>query len=388
MNIGIDITSLIYDRGVSRYTANLINALAKHSNLNLFFYGSTFRQKKNLLNKIKKITLDSNAPIKIKIKQIPSKISTKFWNFGLNKISNIWPNLDLFHSWDWIQPPDKNLPLVSTIHDLAILKFPETAHPKILKMHQKSWKILKERKAHIIAVSKATKKDIIELLKIPAGRIHVIYEALPQETTKVADTLSEEKFEKIKSRLDLSRPYLLFVGTREPRKNLERLIEAWEPLSKTHDLIIAGEKGWDKTGSKNSTTDTQKTAPRFLGRVSDEELVVLYSEADCFVYPSLYEGFGLPILEAFSFGTPVVTSDVSAMPEVAGNAAELVDPNSTTAIRKAIEKILAEDKTLANKRLQKMIIRLQIFSWEKVARETIEVYNQVIRASQNNQDEK
>jgi len=391
MNIGIDITSLIYDRGVSRYTANLISALAKHSNLRLFLYGSTFRQKKNLLTKTKKITADSNAPIKIKIKQIPSKISSKFWGFGLNKISNIWPNLDLFHSWDWIQPPDKNLPLVSTIHDLAILKFPETAHPKILKMHQKSWKILKKRKAHVIAVSKATKKDIVELLQIPAKKIHVIYEALPRETTQIANNLSEEKFEKIKDRLNLDKPYLLFVGTREPRKNLERLIKAWEPLSETHNLIIAGEKGWDKTNLKNSATNTtptppKKTAPRFLGKVTDEELVVLYSQTDCFVYPSLYEGFGLPILEAFSFGAPVVTSNVSAMPEVAGNAAELVDPNSTAQIRKAIQKILAEDKTQQSRRLQKMIIRLQLFSWEKVARETIEVYNQAILQHQENKE--
>jgi glycosyltransferase involved in cell wall biosynthesis len=383
MNIGIDISSLIYDRGVSRYTANLVKALAQHKDLNLFFYGASLRQEGKLKKAIREVSRDSNATIKSNIQKLPPSLLTRFWDYGFNPIGNLFPRLDLFHSWDWIQPPDKKLPLVSTIHDLAILKYPETAHPKILKRHQKSWKILKQRDAHIIAVSQATKKDIVEQLEIPSNRIHVIYEALPQETAKVADELSEDKYNKIKNRLKLNRPYLLFVGTREPRKNLKRLIKAWEGLSKTHDLIIAGEEGWDETSNtKNSTNNKENSdviKPRFLGKVTDQELVVLYSEAECFVYPSLYEGFGLPILEAFSFGTPVVTSNISSMPEVAGNAAELVNPNSTLDIRKGIEKILHEPEKKQRERLQKMIIRLQLFSWQRVANETREVYERIYR---------
>jgi glycosyltransferase involved in cell wall biosynthesis len=382
MNIGIDITSLIYDRGVSRYTANLVRALAQDSELSLFLYGSSLRQEDKLKKATRQITRNARAKIQTNIQKLPPSLSTRFWDYGFNPLSNIFPKLDLFHSWDWIQPPDKDLPLVSTIHDLAILKFPETAHPKILKRHQKSWKILKDRKAHIIAVSKATKKDIIEELQIPANRIHVIYEALPQETVEVANNLSEEKYDHIKEKLKIEKPYLLFVGTREPRKNLDRLIKAWQPLSNDYDLIIAGEEGWDETGGSAKKSESKSNGvikPRFLGKVSDQELVVLYSETACFVYPSLYEGFGLPILEAFSFGTPVVTSNVSAMPEVAGNAAQLINPHSIEDIRTGIEKVLNESKKEQQERLQKMIIRLQLFSWEKVAQETKSVYERIYR---------
>jgi glycosyltransferase involved in cell wall biosynthesis len=136
------------------------------------------------------------------------------------------------------------------------------------------------------------------------------------------------------------------------------------------ELIIAGEEGWDET-TKLSKSGKQ---PRFLGRVSDKELAVLYSEAELFIFPSLYEGFGLPILEAFYHGVPVVTSNVSALPEVAGNAAELVDPMSVDSIRKGIETVLNEDREAQQKRMQRMIIRLQLFSWRKAADETIRVY--------------
>lgn len=379
MNIGIDISSLVYDRGVSRYTSNLVKALAKDSNLKLHLYGASLRQEKKLTVWAKEVSAQAEASVKVKIQKLPPSLLIRMWSFGFNPILKFWPKLDLFHSWDWIQPPDKKLPLVSTIHDLAILKFPETAHPKVLKRHRKSWEILKKRKAHVIAVSQATKKDIVELLGISAGKIHVIYEALPDEIETVAKNMTDEKFEKIKIKLNLIRPFILFVGTREPRKNLKNLIKAWEPLSDTHDLIIAGEEGWDETSGNKDPQKNNKPKPRFLGKVSNSELVVLYSETACFAYPSLYEGFGLPILEAYYFGAPVVTSNISSMPEVAGNAAELVNPNSVTDITRGLKKIIDEDKQEAKQRLQKMIVRLHLFSWKKVARETTEVYKKVLR---------
>lgn len=371
MNIGVDISSLVFDRGVSRYTANLVRSLASDPSLNLYLYGSSLRQESYLKKQIKSLTINAKAKVSVKIQKLPPSLLTKFWDFGFNPVSKIFPKLDVFHSWDWIQPPDKKLPLVSTIHDLAILKFPETAHNEILKRHQKSWDILKKRQAQIIAVSQATKKDIIELLDIPAKQITVIHEALPQETLSVAEKLSDEKYEEIRVKLKLSKPFLFFVGTREPRKNLLKLIEAWQELASDYDLVIAGAEGWDKSDQESIKFNHQ---PRFLGKVSDQELVVLYSEAKCFVYPSLYEGFGLPILEAFSFGTPVVTSNISSMPEVAGNAAVLVNPLNAKDILAGIKEILNENKEQEQRRLQKMIIRLQVFSWDKVAAQTKQVY--------------
>ena len=151
-----------------------------------------------------------------------------------------------------------------------MVEYPETAHPKVLSAHQKSWQILRERQAEIIAVSQATKRDIIRLLDIPAYKIHVIPEALPREIRMVNELLSEEMAERIKQEFQLNRPYLLFVGTREPRKNLQRLIEAWQPLKQDLELIIVGEVGWDQTET------IQDPNLRFLGKVSDQKLVSLW----------------------------------------------------------------------------------------------------------------
>ena len=379
MNIGIDITPVMYDRGVSRYTSNLVTALAQRSDVTLSLYGSSWRQAAQLehfARSIQKRMLGRATRCEYRIQHYPPSVQNFLWNtLHVNSVRSLLPRLNVFHSWDWLQPPDRDMPLVSTIHDLAILKFPETAHPDIVKMHQQSWKILKDRGAEIIAVSHTTKKDIVELLNFPNDRVHVIYEALPQETVTVTEALTEEKYEEFKNRLHLQRPFILFVGTREPRKNLKRLMSAWEPLQNDVDLLVAGETGWDETTSQHSSAHL-----RFLGKVSHQELAVLYGEAVLLAYPSLYEGFGLPILEAFYHGTPVLTSNTSSMPEVAGNAAELVNPLSVEDIRAGLQRVLGESRDEQQRRLQKMIIRLQLFHWQRVADETMRVYAAAINA--------
>lgn len=372
MQIGIDITSIIYDRGVSRYTNNLVRALAQRKDVTLRLYGTSLRQRSRLESFVADIAKYGSRHQGI-IQSYPPRVQELFWNtIGRNQIKKIFPNIDVFHSWDWLQPPDKKLPLVSTIHDLAILKYPETAHPKILKLHQKSWATLKARRAQIITVSQATKRDVVELLKFPSQDVHVVYESLPQETLTVSQQLTEEQLERIKNSLGLDQPYILCVGTREPRKNLRRAIEAWWPLRQEVQLLVAGAEGWDDSSQLGQAL--QSSQLRFLGKVTDQELAALYSEAELLLYPSLYEGFGLPILEAFHFGTPVVTSNTSAMPEVAGNAAVLVDPESVESIRAGIRSILNEKIEAQRQRLQKMIIRLQLFNWQRVAEETCKVY--------------
>jgi len=326
---------------------------------------------------------ESKTKADIVIRAYPPALNNFLWNrMAFPKVRSSLPKVEVFHSWDWIQPPDKDLPLVSTIHDLAMLKFPETAHPKLLSMHKKSWEILKQRQAHIIAVSRATKRDIIEFLDIPPERIHVVHEALPQEVIAVGEQLEEETVKETIEKLGLTRPYVLAVGTREPRKNLERLIEAWEPLSTDYDLVIAGEQGWDATSTGKKLTDMKGL--HLLGRVDELQLAALYTNAKVFCYPSLYEGFGLPILEAFYFDVPVVTSNVSSMPEIAGNAAELVDPLSVESIRVGITTILKESKEQQQVRSQRMVIRQHMFSWNRAAQETAKVYALAAAADKQN----
>jgi glycosyltransferase involved in cell wall biosynthesis len=373
MKVGLDFSSVVYERGVSRYTSNLIEALRNHKQVKLALYASSLRQQEALKRYLSSHHL---TQVEHALQSYPPSVLSWLWRFGLNTISNQLPRLDVFHSWDWLQPPDKNVPLVSTIHDLAMLHFPETAHPQILSMHQRSWRELKQRQAQIIAVSQATRQDIIELLGFAPHDVHVVYEALPVETKQVADQLTEEQAEAIKHRYQLHQKYILFVGTREPRKNLARLIQAWLPLAKDYQLLVVGEQGWD------DSAEWLKQAPahqlRFLGKVDDQSLSVLYAEAELLAYPSLYEGFGLPILEAFHHGTPVLTSNTSSMPEVAGNAAVLVDPQSIEAITKGMTTILNETPDQQRVRLQKMIIRLHSFSWQHVANDTVKVYQRAI----------
>lgn len=376
MKIGIDISSLTYQRGVSRYTGDLVKALVKEKNTELFLYGSSMRQQKILKTELRKV-LRNVTPDRydLCLQNFPPSFLAKLWQFGLNPISKQFPHLDVFHSWDWLQPPDKNIPLVSTIHDLAIIRYPEVAHPKVLKMHQRSWQILRDREAQIIAVSGSTKNDILRYLEIPEKNISVVHEALPTQVAEISQELADKPdlVAFIKQKLKLNKPYLLFVGTREPRKNLARLIQAWLPLANDYQLIIAGEQSWD--GSEQISKNPNL---RFMGRVNDYELAVLYHQSELFVYPSLYEGFGLPVLEAFAHGVPVVSSDIPAIREVAGNAAELCNPLDEKAIRQAIEKVLNEKKLDSEQRMKKMIIRLQLFNWQKTALQTLAVYQKAI----------
>lgn len=376
MKIGIDISSLTYQRGVSRYTGDLVKALVKEKNTELFLYGSSMRQQKVLKAELRKV-LRNVTPDRydLCLQNFPPSFLAKLWQFGLNPISKQFPHLDVFHSWDWLQPPDKNIPLVSTIHDLAIIRYPQVAHPKVLKMHQHSWQILRDRQAQIIAVSGSTKNDILRYLEIPEKNISVVHEALPTQVAEISQELADKPdlVSFIKQKLKLNKPYLLFVGTREPRKNLARLIQAWLPLANEYQLIIAGEQSWD--GSEQISKNPNL---RFMGRVSDYELAVLYHQSELFVYPSLYEGFGLPVLEAFAHGVPVVSSDIPAIREVAGNAAELCNPLDEKSIRQAIEKVLSEKKLDSEQRMKKMIIRLQLFNWQKTALKTLAVYQKAI----------
>jgi glycosyltransferase involved in cell wall biosynthesis len=380
MKIGLDVSSLVYRRGVSRYTSNLMLALLELPGVELLLYGNSLRAHRQLSEELRE-KLKNTTPDKydLFLGKIPPRILAKLWALGLQPLSKTMPDVEVFHSWDWLQPPDKDLPLVSTIHDLAILKYPETAHPRVLAAHQRSWKILKERKAQILTVTQASKNEIIKLLQIPPERITVTYEALPRAIQETSDYLaaSDELRVQLKRKLNLTRPYILFVGSREPRKNLERLIKAWEPLAGDFDLIVAGEKAWDKS------RQLHQQHLRFLGQVDDLELAALYHYAELLAYPSLDEGFGLPILEAFSHGVPVLSSDIPVIKEVAGNAALLVNPNSIEDIRSGLKKLLGEDKAASATRLQRMIIRLHLFNWSKTARTSLDVYRRAIEEKQS-----
>src|SRR5690606_27203201 len=212
------------------------------------------------------------------------------------------------------------------------LKYPEHQHKTIIETHKRRLDLIKKYEVLVIADSIATKKDLIELDGLDESKIEVVYLASSQDFYDFANLSRQERtkaVQAVKQQYNLSNKYILSVGTNEPRKNLERTIEAFKRLHKQFpnlDLAIAGKYGWGK--GENSSLKSQNPNLKRLGFVEQEDLAALYSGAEVFVYPSLYEGFGLPVLEAMTVGTPVVTSKRGSLAEVAGEAAEIVNPIS------------------------------------------------------------
>ena len=357
LHVGVDISSIPYNRGESRYTANLVRALHKQKEkVALRLIGASGRQQAVLRTFIR----EELPGVPSKILPYPVKIMDIVWNrLHLLSPELFLGKLDVFHSWE-LQPPTDHAALVSTIHDLAMLRFPKTADPYVLAMHERSWKHLKKEATAIIAVSESTKKDIIELLQIEPERIHVVYEAIPVEARL---NLTSTRRKELLSRFGFTKPYIFFVGTLEPRKNVHRLISAWRMLKKDYDLVLAGAAGWEAVKNEDGL--------HIVGSVSNKELAALYVSAVVLAYPSLYEGFGLPILDGFYHDVPVVTSNVSSMPEIGGDAVVLINPHEVESLKEGLETAIKHRASYIAKGKQ----RLKLFSsWDKVAEQTIEVY--------------
>jgi glycosyltransferase involved in cell wall biosynthesis len=261
------------------------------------------------------------------------------------------------------------LPAVVTIHDVGYRYFPE-AHPLGQRLYL-DWSTRFSARAatRVIADSQATAQDLTRFYDIPADKITVVYPGRDESLTRIDPAVVRAKYQ-------LPENYLLHVGTLQPRKNLVRLIEAVtrsrQPSHEVASLVLAGRVGWF---SSPLVALARERGVRLLEYVPDEDLAGLYSGAAAFVFPSLYEGFGFPVLEAMACGVPVICSNTSSLPEVAGPAALLVNPLDTHAIAAAIERVLA-DTDLRATLVGRGFEQLQKFSWEKAAQQTLAVLEQ------------
>lgn len=289
--------------------------------------------------------------------------------------------VDLFHSMDnscIVRMPGRSVKKVSTIHDLIVFKFPQLFTRKHRTVVRSLISLAVRNADHIITVSHSTKNDLLELYpKLKEDRVSVTHLAADERFRAATD----EQVETFLESRQLPKKYFLSVGTQEPRKNLKVVIEAFLEFKKASGteeaaLLIVGGKGWLDSGVHDSET-LKKQGVHPLGFIADELLPVLYSGAMAFVYPSLYEGFGLPVVEAMSCGTPVITSNISSLPEVAGESALLVDPNSTDSIKKSMERLYA-DQELREELSTKSLIQAKNFSWKKLAKITEGTYEKVL----------
>ncbi len=295
-------------------------------------------------------------------------------------VSRILKNakLDVFHSPANVLPLQYSGPSVITFHDLAIYFHPEWFPPK----QDFSIKVLVpkslERANHIISVSQSTADDMQKLFKVPKKKISVVHEGI--EKTRAPKKLAIRQVEK---KHKITGKYILYVGTLEPRKNIAGIIQAFDELAcknpkkyKDIQLVLAGAKGFEFQKNYEAIKNAKSGKIRYVGYVSTPDKVALMHGAMAFIFPSLYEGFGLPALEAMSYGTPVITSNISSLPEVVGKAALTVKPQSIKDIQAAIAKLVSR-KATRDSLVKKGKIQARKFSWEKCAKETLAVYTQV-----------
>ncbi len=380
MKIGVDVRVLMdkYYSGVSSYTANLLEAiflLDKENKYKLFF--NSFHNQKERLGKWEK---DNAELIGL---NIPNKIFNYLFQKTLSfpKLDKVIGGVDIFWSPHFnFTSLSKETKKVITVHDLSFLRYPE-----FFSARKNFWhKALGIKKTlieadKVIAVSQNTKNDVVELLGINEDKIQVIYSG----NNVIKKEISDSEIKDFLTKKKISGRVILYLGTIEPRKNIINLIKAFNSLRQSGEeysdlkLVLAGASGW-KNGAiyKEWQLSPYKNDIRFLGYINQFEKDVLYSQASLFVYPSFYEGFGFPPLEAMTYGVPVICANVSSLPEVVGDAAVMINPYEFAEISEAFKLILSSE-SLRKDLISKGLKRSQEFTWEKTAREYLDVFNKL-----------
>jgi glycosyltransferase involved in cell wall biosynthesis len=288
----------------------------------------------------------------------------------------------LFHAPHYVLPPLVPCRSVVTIHDCIHLMFPQYLPNRFaLRYAHSSIRLASRRAARVFTVSESSKRDILRFVDIPPEKIHVIYNAYDE---RFGIEPREEDVIRVRERFQLQDEFVLYAGNVKPHKNLERLIEAFQLVrSRGLDrlkLVLIGDEISKYSALRRAVHRHQlHQSVRFLGYLPEQTLAVMYRLAGAFVFPSLYEGFGLPPLEAMASGTPVVTSNVSSLPEVAGDAAVLVDPYDQAAIADGIFQVLTDERLRRDLR-RRGLERARQFSWEQSARRVREIYGDIAAA--------
>jgi len=285
--------------------------------------------------------------------------------------------LDIFHSPDFVLPPVRRAKTMLTVHDLSFIRYPQCADANLRAYLNKVVPRSVHRADLVLADSQSTKDDLAELLDVDADKIEVVYPGVEERFHPIED---QSHLKEVRERYNLPPRFVLGLGTLQPRKNFTRLIEAFADLrfaiSDLH-LVIAGGKGWlyeeifatvERLGLEEKVV--------FPGFVADEHLPALYNLAGLFVFPSLYEGFGLPPLEALACGTPIVTSNASSLPEVVGEAGLMVKATDTDALAEAMQRVL-EDNALREEMIARGMEQARKFTWQKTAAKLLSLYEAI-----------
>lgn len=373
MKIGIDYTAALKQSGgIGRYTRGLITSLAHLDRQNQYTLLTTPDSPLAELQ-----TFHRYANIKHRVYPLPERWLTIAWHRFYLPIPVEWfaGPLDLFHSPNFILPPTQRAKTLLTVHDLSFIRHPQGAVASLRNWLNQVVPRSLARADHILADSISTKQDLIEIFELDPTDITVVgagVEARFRPITNPADLASVQQ----RYHLAPAEKFVLGLGTLEPRKNFTGLIAAFaqSPLRETHHLVIAGGKGWLYDDIFRAA-QTSPVAARIhlIGFVADEDLPALYSLADIFAFPSHYEGFGIPVIEAMACGTPVVCANNSSLPEVAGQSALQVTATDTVALAEALAQ-LAYNQSLREKVIQEGFRQAQKFTWSVAAERLLSVY--------------
>jgi len=311
---------------------------------------------------------------------VPRSIRTLYPSWavaGRPRLPEALASADVVHATNpaAVPPARRDQRLVVTVHDLAFDRFPELFPREWRWLYRAGLRAAARRADAILVPSESTADDVIRGSSVDPTRVHVTPLA---RSLVAADPGPDATLE----RLGVREPFVLSVGTLEPRKNLIRLVRAYRQVAPDvpHALVLAGATGWHATELEAELARSGPGTIVRTGRVDDGQLSALYRSADAFAYVSLYEGFGLPVVEAMSAGAPVVASNTSSIPEVAGDAALLVDPEDVGAIADALARVLG-DLELADDLRRRGRERAAGYTWDRTARATLDVYRQVTGAS-------
>ena len=377
LKIAIDYTSAVnQNAGIGRFVRQLVHAVIANDPVDNFV----------LLHANPNPGRTPNYPTGPNVTRRVLRVNERWTNIIWHRLQAPIPAdwltgpVDLFHSPDFVMPPVRAARSILTVHDLAFLLYPECAHASLRAYLERTVPRSVQRADYVVADSENTRNDVICLLGVPPERVTVVPGGVDPAFQPVTDPARLAALRQTIG-LDETTPYILFIGVIEPRKNLVGLIEAFDILKDRrplpHKLVVAGRRGWlsDSTMERAERSKYRRDIV-FTGFIPDGELPTLYSAAEAFAFPSHYEGFGLPVLEAMACGTPVVASRASSLPEIVGDAGMQVDPDDPERLASALELLALNPEMRADFRARGLE-RASTFTWDAAAKVMLDVYRKV-----------